>query len=148
MVSETTAHRRAFWLYLADRMPALAARMTRGNEHSRWLAVGPRPLVLAHFIAGGAVGLFVRGAAREPVGPVRDFLLPHREMLTRLLGHANLGTTFLLADSVRLDMNDRANWPEAADWFGDRSPVYESALAAIQQVHGNWLDEFIRDAEG
>ena len=35
-------------------------------------------------------------------------------------------------------MLDGANWPRAIDWFAERSPVYEQALAALSS--GECLD--------
>lgn len=145
MVSEITAHRRAFWAHFAEALPDLAVRLARGNEHSRWLAVGPRPLILAHYVANGGVGLFVRGAARERIGPVRDFLFPHRSFLAERLGRPNirLGTTFLLHGALRIDMADRVNWPAAAGWFSRHSPLYEAALRDLQARSEPWPDDFL-----
>ena len=119
MISDLTQHRRAFWRYFVESLPTLAERTVRGNESSRWLAVGPRPLIIAHYIATGSVGLFVRGAARERIGHVREYLFPHRRFLAESLGKPDLrlGSTFLVPDICRLDMNDRASWPQAIDWF-------------------------------
>lgn len=135
MVSEITAHRRAFWAFLAEELPALDARMTRGNEHSRWLAVGPMPLIAVHYVANGGVGLFVRGARGTRSGLVREYLFPHREFLATALARPNLRLreNFLLGSSLRTDMLDRANWPQAVAWLKERSPVYEQALAELQR---------------
>jgi hypothetical protein len=85
MVSEITAHRRAFFAFLAKELPALNARMEHGNEHSRWLAVGPMPLIAVHYVANGGVGLFKRGARRTRSGLIREYLFPHREFLAAAL---------------------------------------------------------------
>jgi hypothetical protein len=81
MVSELNEHRRDFWQFFAERLPALYGRMVRGNEHSRWLFVGHRPLVIAHYIANRGVGLFVRGPTGERTWRTREYLFPHREFL-------------------------------------------------------------------
>lgn len=143
MVSDITWHRRAFWQFFAERLPELSARMVRGNEHSRWLAVGHRPLIVAHYVANGGVGLFVRGPARERIGHVRDYLLPHRRFLAGRLGKPDLrlGSTFLLPESLRIDMAARGNWPCATDWFARRSPVYEATLAGLQLRAEPWPDD-------
>ena len=65
MVADITLHRRAFWVFFGEQLPELAARTVRGNETTRWLPVGPVPLVAAHYISAGAAGLFVRGASRH-----------------------------------------------------------------------------------
>lgn len=135
MVSDLTAHRRAFWQSFAGRAPALYLRTTRGNEHSRWLAVGPMPLVIALYLTDRGVGLFVRGARRTRIGHVREFLFPHREMLAKELGEPDLrlGSSFLLNTRLRLDMQEPGNWPAAADWLARRTPSYERAVAAVQR---------------
>jgi hypothetical protein len=133
VVSEITLQRRAFWACFAERLPELAARMARGNETSRWLAVGPFPLIAAHYVGAGAVGIFVRGARGTRIGHVREMLFPRREFITLHLGpNVKLGTQFLLESRLRLPMNDRKNWPRAADWLAERSPRYEALLAAVQ----------------
>jgi hypothetical protein len=116
MVSEITAHRRAFFAFLAEELPALDARMTRGNEHSRWLAVGPMPLIAVHYVANGGVGLFKRGARRTRSGLIREYLFPHREFLAAALRRSitRLPENFLLGTSLRIDMLDRANWPRGS----------------------------------
>lgn len=135
MVSELTTHRRAFWAFFADELPHLAARTKRGNETTRWLAVGPLPLILAHYISADAVGLFVRGARGTHIGHVRELLFPHRAFLAEQLRQPTLklGTSFLLVSRLRLDTGDRANWPQAIAWFARNSPVYEEALLALQR---------------
>ena len=144
MVSDLTRHRREFWRHFADRLPELASRMVRGNEHSRWLIVGDRPLVVAHYVANRGVGLFVRGPARERIGHVRDYLFPHRQFLAERLDKPDLRlrTTFLLPDIVRLDMTDRANWDDAVDWFARHSPIYEAVFTELQAQTEPWPDEF------
>src|SRR5690606_14200143 len=69
MISDVTRQRRAFWAHFAQALPELAARMERGNETSRWLPVGPFPLVAAHYVGAGGVGIFVRGPAWQPHRP-------------------------------------------------------------------------------
>ncbi len=131
MVAEITVHRRAFWALFAERHPRLDARTERGNETTRWLSVGPIPFVVAHYIGAGAVGIFVRGARGTRIGHVRELLFPRRHELAARLGRSDLrlGTTFLLDTRLRIDMGDRENWAEAADWLADRSTVYEAALS-------------------
>ncbi|WP_274629123.1 hypothetical protein [Arvimicrobium flavum] len=143
MVSDLTRHRRDFWQYFADTLPELNVRMQRGNEHSRWLAVGHRPLVIAHYIANAGVGLFIRGEAGEPTWRVREFLFPHREFLARRLDRPGLklGNMFLLPNSVRLDMTDRSNWQRATAWFAQNSPVYETVFTDLQSKREGWPDE-------
>jgi hypothetical protein len=135
MVSDLTLHRRAFWKFFAEQLPALNARTERGNESSRWLAVGPIPLVAAHYVATGGVGIFVRGGWGARSGLVREYLFPHREFLAAALDRPNLrlGENFLLGSSLRADMLDEANWPRAIAWFAEQSPLYERALAALQR---------------
>ncbi|MGD9915854.1 MAG: hypothetical protein AB7S80_17385 [Rhizobiaceae bacterium] len=135
MVSDLYRHRRAFWAALADAAPALASRTDYATEHSRWLAVGPMPLVIAHYIANGSAGIFVRGARRVRTPLIREFLFPHRAFLAQALGRPDLklGTSFPLSGGVRTDMRDEANWPRAIDWFVEQSPVYERALIALQK---------------
>jgi hypothetical protein len=48
-----------------------------------------------------------------------------------------LGENFLLGDRLKGRMLDSANWPRAVDWFAERSPAYERALAALQ---GRWTE--------
>ena len=134
MVSDLNAHRRAFWQFFAEELPALNARTERGNESSRWLAVGPRPLVVVHYVATGGVGIFVRGARGTRSGFVREYLFPHREFLAAALGRpiTRLPENFLLGTSWRADMMDRAAWTRAALWLAEQSPIYERALAALQ----------------
>ena len=148
MISDQARHRRDVWQAFADRLPDLASRMTRGNEHSRWLAVGPRPLVLAHYVADRGVGLFVRGPRGEPAWRVREVLLPHRRLLSVRLGRPDLrlGNRFLLPHALRIDMHQRANWPAAIDWLADRSSVYAAALAELQIRPGGWPDDRPSDA--
>ena len=102
---------------------------------ARWLAVGPRPLIAVHYVANGGVGLFVRGARGTRSGLVREYLFPHREFLATALARPDLRLreNFLLGFSLRTDMLDRANWPQAAAWFNRQSPVYEQALAELQR---------------
>lgn len=135
MVSDLNQHRRAFWAFFAEQAPVLYARTERGNEHSRWLAVGRMPLIAALYLTNRSVGLFVRGARRTRIGHIREFLFPCREVLARELREPELklGETFLLNTRLRLDMHDRDNWPAAADWLARRTPLYERALTAVQR---------------
>lgn len=134
MVSELTQHRRDFWRHFAERLPDLHRRTVRGNEHSRWLVVGHRPLVIAHYVANRGVGLFVRGLSGEKTWQVRDYLFPHRAFLAARFTEPGLklGTMFLMPRSVRLNMTDRATWPAATEWFGRQSPFYEAVFAELQ----------------
>jgi len=143
MISDITSHRRAFWRCFDESLPALAARTVRGNETSRWLSVGARPLIVAHFIASGSVGLFVRGVARERIGHVREYLFPHRKFIAASLGKPNLrlGNTFLVPDIFRLAMDDRDNWPAAISWFAEHSPRYERVFTALQARREDWPDD-------
>lgn len=135
MISDLYRHRRAFWAYFAERLPALYARTEYGTEHSRWLAVGPTPLIVAHYVANGSAGIFVRGARGTPTGLTREFLFPHREFLAQALERPDLklGTYFPLGSGLRADMHDKENWPAAIDWFAERSTAYERALKALLQ---------------
>ena len=78
MISAQTQHRRDFWQAFGDGLPELSARMVRGNEHSRWLTVGHRPLVIAHYVANGSVGLFVSLGIRNASSAIgwASLLLP------------------------------------------------------------------------
>lgn len=135
MISDLYQHRRAFWAYFAEQLPTFHARTEYGTEHSRWLTVGVTPLIVAHYVANNGVGLFVRGARGVRTGLIREILFPHREFLARALGRPNLklGRNFLLGSSLRTDMHDRANWPDAAAWFAQQSPIYERALEMLQR---------------
>ena len=135
MVSDLNLHRRAFWAFFAERLPELNARTERGNESSRWLAVGPTPLIAVHYISTQSVGIFVRGARGTRVGHIRERLFPHREFLATALDrqHLRLGENFLLGDRLKGAMLDDASWPHAIDWFAERSPAYERALKALQR---------------
>lgn len=92
------------------------------------------PLVVAHYVANGSAGIFVRGArgVRTPI--IREFLFPHRALLAQALGRPDmkLGTYFPLSSGLRAGMLDAANWPRAIDWFAENSPLYERALIALQ----------------
>lgn len=144
MISELTQHRRDFWHHFAQRLPKLDARMVRGNEHSRWLAVGHRPLIIAHYVANSGVGIFVRGQSGEKTWRIREFLFPHREFLAERLALPNLklGNMFLLPKSTRLDMLDRENWNLACRWFAENSPAYETILTNLQSNRGGLPDPF------
>jgi hypothetical protein len=135
MVSDLNLHRRVFWSFFADQLPDLYARTERGNESTRWLAVGPVPLIVAHYISGDAVGIFVRGARGTKTGHVREFLFPHRTFLMQALQRPELRLSynFLLVSRLRADMRDEANWPRATAWFADNSPAYQSALVDLQR---------------
>ena len=135
MVSDLNLHRRAFWAFFAERLPELNARTERGNESSRWLAVGVMPLIAVHYVSAQSVGIFVRGARGTRIGHIREYLFPHREFLAGALGGQGLrlGENFLLGDRLKGHMLDVANWPRAIDWFAERSPVYERALGALQR---------------
>ena len=139
MVSDLNLQRRAFWAFFAERLPELNARTERGNESSRWLAVGVIPLILVHYVSARSAGIFVRGARGTKVGHIREYLFPHREFLAKALGRQGLrlGENFLLGDRIKANMPDAASWPRAIDWFAERSPVYEQALEELQ---GRWLD--------
>jgi hypothetical protein len=134
MASDLTLFRRAFWAFFAEAAPALHARTERGNESSRWLAVGNMPLVIVHYLSAGGVGIFVRGARGTRIGHVREYLFPQREFLAEALGREDLrlGTAFLLESRLKRPMRDEANWPAAAAWLAGRSPLYERALARVQ----------------
>ena len=140
MVSDLTLHRRAFWHRFAQMAPALDARTERGNETTRWLAVGPLPLVVAHYLGAGAVGIFVRGARGSQIGHVREFLFPHREFLAGALGRPDLriGSKFLVQSGLRLDMADQPNWPRAIEWLEVNSALYEAALIELQSKAEPW----------
>lgn len=149
MISDLYRHRRAFWQFFAGHAPELHARTEYATEHSRWLAVGPMPLVIALYVANRGVGLFVRGARRTRIGHVREFLFPWRELLASELREPELrlGGSFLLDTRLRADMQERDNWPAAADWLARRTPSYERALAAVQRRRQPWpdMDEKIAD---
>jgi hypothetical protein len=133
-LSDLNRLRRAYWTFLEGALPELFARTERGNESSRWLTVGALPLVVVHYFSVRGVGLFVRGARGTKIGHVREFLFPHRRRLSAALRRPEirLGGTFLLHDRLRCDMTKRGNWAAAADWFAEKSPLYESALRQVQ----------------
>jgi hypothetical protein len=134
-ISELNRLRRAFWEFSAAREPVFFARMERGNESSRWLAVGVLPLVVVHYFSVKGVGIFVRGARRTKIGHAREFLFPHRRLLSDVLERHDirLGGTFLLHDRLRYDMTRRENWPAAVGWLATKSPLYETALRRVQE---------------
>jgi hypothetical protein len=134
-LSDLNLLRRAFWEFSAAAEPAFFARMERGNESSRWLAVGAFPLVAVHYFSVRGVGIFVRGARGTKIGHVREFLFPHRRLLSEVLtrGDLRLGGTFLLHDRLRCDMTRRENWPAAVEWLTAKSPLYEKALLGVQK---------------
>lgn len=144
MISDLYRQRRAFWALFAATAPGLWARTVYGSEHTRWLSVGHRPLVIALFVANRGVGLFVRGPAREPVADTKQYLAPHRHFLAERLGNSGLklGSMFLVPRSIRTDMTDRDNWPAAIDWFGDNTPVYERVFTDLQSQPQEWPDLF------
>lgn len=144
MISDLNQHRRDFWRFFAEHLPNLHGRMVRGNEHSRWLFVGHRPLVIAHYIANRGVGMFLRGPAREPVHETRNYLVPHRSFLAERLDKPDikLGSMFLLPHSLRIDMTDRAAWNSAVLWFAQNSPAYERIFTDLQASPEPWPDEF------
>lgn len=135
MVSDLNLHRRAFWAFLAETLPDLNARTVRGNETTRWLAVGPKPLLVAHYIAATNVGIFVRGARGTRIGHIRELLFPYRGLFAEALGEPDLrlGETFLLNTRLKLPTADKASWPKAMEWFANQSPLYESALRTLQR---------------
>jgi hypothetical protein len=134
MVSDLNLHRRAFWAFFAEILPELNARTARGNETTRWLAVGPRPLIIAHYIAATNVGIFVRGTRGTRIGHVRELLFPYRGLLAEAIGDPalRLGETFLLNTRLKLPTADRASWPKATEWFAAQSPSYVAALELVQ----------------
>jgi hypothetical protein len=138
MVSDLNLHRRAFWAFFAEALPGLNARTSRGNETTRWLAVGPRPLIVAHYIAATNVGIFVRGARGTRIGHLRELLFPYRGLLAEALAEPGLqlGETFLLNTRLRLSTQDKTSWPRAMAWFAHQSPRYEAALATLQAGSG------------
>ncbi len=135
MVSETTARQRAFFDLFAEMQPALADRCVRGNESTRWLPVGPRPYVVAHFFSNRGAGIFVRGGRGVRTAIIREELFPHREFLAGALAWPDLklGKAFPLARAYRADMLDRAHWPGAVEWLGRMSPLYERGLIQLQR---------------
>ncbi|MGE0499743.1 MAG: hypothetical protein AB7I79_10840 [Rhizobiaceae bacterium] len=135
MISDLYRHRRAFWTHVAEHAPELHARSAYATEHSRWIVVGPLPLVVALFVANGSAGIFVRGARGVRTAVIRELLFPNRELLARALGKPDirLGTYFPLASSVRADMTDETNWPRAVRWFVENAPLYERAMADLQR---------------
>ena len=134
-ISDLNLQRRAFWAYFAEALPDLFARTERGNESSRWLAVGPSPLIVAHYVSATGVGVFVRGERGTKIGLVRESLFPHRRLLSEMLGREDirLGGIFLLGDRFRCDMAQAGNWAAAVRWFAEKSPLYERALYRLQQ---------------
>ncbi|MGN6583432.1 MAG: hypothetical protein ACTHJV_06985 [Rhizobiaceae bacterium] len=134
-LSDLNRLRRAFWEFSAAAEPAFVARTERGNESSRWLPVGALPLVLVHYFSTRGVGVFVRGARGTRIGHVREFLFPHRRLLSERLTRDDirLGGTFLLHDRLRCDMTKRENWPAAIAWLTAKSPLYEKALRSVQE---------------
>src|SRR5690606_1544467 len=133
MISDVTRQRRAFWAHFAQALPELAARMERGNETSRWLPVGPFPLVAAHYVGAGGVGIFVRGPRGSRIGHVREILFPNREIIARhLRPELRLGNRILLHSRLRLAMDDRSSWPRSVAWFAETSPRYEAMLREVQ----------------
>lgn len=137
-ISDLSRLRRSFWTVAATLEPALFARTGRGNESSRWLPVGPLPLVVVLYFSIRGVGVFVRGARRTRIGHIREFLFPHRRLLSKMLARQDirLGGTFLLHDRLRCDMTARENWPEAVGWLTVRSQLYEKALRRAQEDGG------------
>jgi len=134
-ISDLNLLRRAFWEFSAATEPALFARTERGNESSRWLPVGALPLVAVHYFSLRGVGIFVRGARGTRIGLVREFLFPHRRLLSEMLarGDIRLGGTFLLHGRLRCDMARRDNWPAAVAWLTAKSSRYEKALRRVQK---------------
>ena len=135
MISELYRHRRAFWSGFAHHAPDLYARTEHGTEHSRWLFVGPRPLVVAMYVGNASAGIFVRGARGVRTPLIREYLFPYREILAQALGRPDLklGTYFPLASGLKADMQDGANWPRAFEWFAANVPLYERALLLLQR---------------
>jgi hypothetical protein len=133
MISELNQHRRDFWAHFAGAEPSLYARTTRGNEHSRWLAVGAGGLIVALYLTNRSVGVFVRGERGSHIGHVRERLFSYRERLAQALRQPDikLGDRFLLNTGLRLDMHDHANWPRASNWLAINAPFYQAALHCL-----------------
>jgi hypothetical protein len=137
-ISDLNRLRRSFWAFAAMTEPALFASTVRGNESSRWLPVGPLPLIAVHYFSIRGVGIFVRGARRTKIGHVREFLFPHRRLLSEMLGRSDirLGESFLLHSRLQCDMTERGNWPAAMRWCAAKSRLYERALRRAQESGG------------
>jgi hypothetical protein len=128
-----TRFRRRFFGAFEAALPNLAARLERGNESSRWLSVAAQPIIIAHYVSAGSVGIFVRAERGAPVEAIRPLLRPKAEQLARELETAfeRKGIRELLWRRISLEMGDEANWPLAFDWFAEWSPRYEVALKGL-----------------
>ena len=99
--------RNDFWHSYAEQHPG-DLRVNQDHIHSNvYHEVGG--VLVSQYLAQGRVGIFLVEQSRRYDDEARKLVSIYREGL-----QLNLGTS---AESLRIDINDRDNWPDMIDWL-------------------------------
>ena len=130
--NDVAEFRKSFWAAYLERFPddrQLGVEVTGAS--SNWLPadVG-KSVVVSLWIGKTRIGVFVRGPRGSDGSDLARRLDPVRKQLEQKLG-AKYGRTTganFFDSTVRLNMNDKTNWPEAIQWMHRTVTNYLSRL--------------------
>lgn len=129
--------RRAFWEHYLARHPedsSLGVKVTGGA--SNWLS-SPSELgiYVSIYRSKNGVGVFLRGPRGTSSSELQQQLEPHASKFAELVGECNNIGDQSNHPSIRysIDMEQRANWDNAADWLHETGQRF---LSAADEVFG------------
>jgi len=124
-----------FWTAYQERHPDADTVVSKLSNF--WLhPLGVGGPVVSVWLGRKKVGVFVRHPSGAAPEPTHELLAPYaglfEERLDARLGAAGYS---LLGRDLKIDMNDRANWPQAIDWLHDMSHRFVAALNEALGAH-------------
>ena len=122
-LSETGKFCREFWQYYADRYPDDGIRQGHASTNV-YHRVEEANLQISQYLAraSGEVGVYI---ARWLPGEHKESVRARVESYTAALDEAGLNRVALL----KIDSNDRENWPRMADWLHKKLCAYRRVLS-------------------
>jgi hypothetical protein len=130
-VSERVEFQRTFWTHFRNQYPDSLNDALGGGGSSLWRKISDTDFVVARWLAGNGVGVFVRGGRGLATEAVVERLRPHEEFLQDRLGIGLTNRAYPLLKRLDIDMTKEANWPEAAAWLNQTTETYAAILAGV-----------------
>jgi hypothetical protein len=129
-LTDIGSFRRKFWSYYLSNHPEEAAAATALGY--RWEELPELNLVVAQYLTGDRVGIYIRGRRGVASDQIASRLEPIAKTLeARLNADFNQGSDYLFEKNTKIDVQDEGNWERAASWLKVEIDRYKRELRSI-----------------
>ena len=123
--------RREFWQAYVERFPDELTWGPATAASNRWRALSNPSVVISMYVAGGGVGVFIRGQRGAPNEVTYNRLVTLTDRLTAASGGqlGNIDDAYHFQVTKTGDTSNRAVWPDLMDWLHATANAYQAALS-------------------